>query len=197
LKKQAIVMPENNIGDRIEFELEPQELVLANFPQDFPDFLATRWFKNFLEKEIMRYEPSESMLRKAFLPSQRQTLRSDAANLPWLALNLQKEQPDLFGYWVEHIKMAFPNLQTIHAMLLEENNHAYLQLKYSGERIVNSSELSYGMLNILALTILPYLPQIPGVILVEEPFYSIHSRLIEVVLQSLSSLYDSQILMMN
>jgi predicted ATPase len=195
LGKQAIVVQENNIGDRMEFELEPQELILANFPQDLPNFPATLWFKNFLEKEIMCYEPSESMLRKAFPPSQQKTLRSDAANLPWLVLNLQKEQPDLFDYWVEHIKMAFPNLQTIQSVQSEENNHADLQLKYSGERIVTSSELSYGTLNILALTILPYLPQIPGVILVEEPVHSIHPRLIEIVLQSLSSLYDSQIFM--
>ncbi|GAA6623911.1 methylation-associated defense system AAA family ATPase MAD3 [Scytonema sp. NUACC26] len=195
LRDRALIMPENNIGDRMEFELEPQELVLANFPQEFHDFPATLWFKNFLEKEIMCYQPSYSLLRKAFPPSQRKTLRSDAANLPWLVLNLQTEQPDLFDYWVEHIKMAFPNLQTIQAVRSEENNHAYLQLKYSGEHIVTSSELSYGMLNILALTILPYLPQIPRVILVEEPVYSIHPRLIEVVLQSLSSLYDSQIFM--
>ncbi|MUG94457.1 AAA family ATPase [Scytonema sp. UIC 10036] len=191
---QAIVIPENNIGDRIEFELEPQELVLANFPQDFPN-PATLWLKNFLEKEIMCYEPSKSMLRKAFPPSQQKTLRYDAANLPWLVLNLQKEQPNLFDYWVEHIKMGFPNLQTIQAVQSEENNYAYLQLKYSGEHIVTSSELSYGTLNILALTILPYLPQIPGVILVEEPVHGIHPRLIEIVLQSLSSLYDSQIFM--
>lgn len=195
LGNKVMVMPENNIGARMEFELEPQELILANFPQDFRNFPAALWFKNFLEKEIMCYEPNYSMLGKACPSSQGKTLRSDAANLPWLVLNLQKEQPDLFDYWVEHIKMAFPNLQTIQAVQSEENNHAHLQLKYSGECIVTSSGISYGMLNILALTILPYLPQIPRVILVEEPVYSIHPRLIEVVLQSLSSLYDSQIFM--
>lgn len=120
LENQAIIMPENNIGDRMEFELEPQELILANFPQDFPNFPATLWLKNFLENEIMYYKPSYSMLGKAFPASQRKTLRFDAANLLWLVLNLQIEQPALFDYWVEHIKTAFPNLQTIQAVQSEK-----------------------------------------------------------------------------
>ena len=129
----------------------------------------------------MRYEPSWSMLRRACPPGQPKTLRSDAANLPWLVLSLQTEQPDFFQSWLEHIQMALPNVVGIEAIEREEDNHAYLKLTYWGNHTVTSSGLSYGTLHILALTILAYLPQQPGLIFLEEPENGIHPRAIEVV----------------
>ena len=46
----------------------------------------------------------------------------------------------------------------------------------------------------LALTILPYLDNLPDIVFLEEPENGIHPRAIEAVLQSLSSVYESQIL---
>src|SRR5437870_5404703 len=57
----------------------------------------------------------------------------------------------------------------------------------------SSSGLSDGTVRILALTILPYLRDAPRVICLEEPGNHTHPRAIEIVLQSLSSLYDSQV----
>jgi predicted ATPase len=89
--------------------------------------------------------------------------------------------------------MALPNLIAIKALQREEDYHTYLQLKYIGNHTVTSSGLSYGTLHILALTILPYLSQQSNLIFLEEPENGIHPRAIEVVLQSLSSVYDSQV----
>lgn len=191
--KPAILKPENRSGSKIDLRLEPQELALANIPRDSEKFPASVWFRSLLEKGVMRYEPSWSMLRRACPPGQPKTLRSDAANLPWLVLKLQKEQPDLFDSWVEHIKMALPNLVAINAVQREEDYHAYLELRYWGDRVFTSCELSNGTLHILALTILPYLPKVAGLIVLEEAESCIHPRAIEVVLQSLSSVYDSQV----
>jgi len=47
-------------------------------------------------------------------------------------------------------------------------------------------------LRILTLTLLPYLGKQPAILATEEPENGIHPRAIEAVLQSLSSLYDSQ-----
>jgi predicted ATPase len=46
----------------------------------------------------------------------------------------------------------------------------------------------------LALIILPYLNNLPAIVFLEEPENGIHPRAIEAVLQSLSSAYDSQVL---
>ncbi|WP_445626602.1 methylation-associated defense system AAA family ATPase MAD3 [Nostoc sp. DSM 114167] len=190
---RTIFKQEDRSRSKINLRLEPQELALANLPNDIDKFSASIWFRNLLEKGVMRYEPSWSVLRKACPPGQPKTLRKDGYNLPWLVLNLQQEQPDLFKSWVEHVKMALPNVVTIKAIQREEDYHAYLKLTYWGNHVVTSSGLSYGTLHILALTILPYLPQPHSLIFLEEPENGIHPRAIEVVLQSLSSVYDSQV----
>jgi predicted ATPase len=53
---------------------------------------------------------------------------------------------------------------------------------------------SDGTLRLLALTIPAYLDDLAGVFLIEEPENGIHPRAIETVLQSLSSMYSSQVL---
>jgi predicted ATPase len=54
---------------------------------------------------------------------------------------------------------------------------------------------SDGTLRLLTLTIPAYLPNIEGTFLIEEPENGIHPRAIETVLQSLSSIYKSQVLL--
>jgi predicted ATPase len=49
-------------------------------------------------------------------------------------------------------------------------------------------------LRLLALTVPAYLPDLTGTFLIEEPENGIHPRAIETVLQSLSSMYSSQVL---
>ena len=46
----------------------------------------------------------------------------------------------------------------------------------------------------LALTLLAYLPEHEGIYLIEEPENGVHPRAIEAVFQSLSSVYDGQVL---
>jgi predicted ATPase len=58
---------------------------------------------------------------------------------------------------------------------------------------VSSSGLSDGTLRILTLTLLPYLSKQPVILVTEEPENGIHPYAIEAVLQSLSSMYDSQV----
>ena len=53
---------------------------------------------------------------------------------------------------------------------------------------------SDGTLRLLALTITAYLKDLNGVFLIEEPENGIHPRAIETVIQSLSSIYDGQVL---
>jgi len=55
--------------------------------------------------------------------------------------------------------------------------------------------VSDGTLRPLALTVLAYLPDISGLCLVEEPENGIHPRAVEMVFQSLSSVYGAQVLL--
>jgi predicted ATPase len=96
--------------------------------------------------------------------------------------------------WQEHVKIALPNIERIELKEREEDHHVYFRIFYHGGYTITSSGLSEGTLQILALTILPYLNNLPEIVFLEEPENGIHPRAIEAVLQSLSSAYDSQLL---
>jgi len=108
-------------------------------------------------------------------------------------LELQKDA-ERFNPWVEHIKTALPQISGVLAKEREEDHHAYLAVTYNGGYEVTSSGLSEGTLRVMALTVLPYLQKRPAVIITEEPENCIHPQAIEAVLQSLGSVYDSQVL---
>jgi predicted ATPase len=55
--------------------------------------------------------------------------------------------------------------------------------------------VSDGTLRLLALTIPAYLSDFKGVYLIEEPENGVHPKAIETVVQSLSSVYQAQILL--
>jgi predicted ATP-dependent endonuclease of OLD family len=50
-------------------------------------------------------------------------------------------------------------------------------------------------LRLLALTLPAYIPDLKGAFLIEEPENGIHPRALEIMLQSLSSIYDAQVLL--
>lgn len=180
---------------KVDFNLNinPQQLALANVPLDSSSFPATVFLRELLEERVMRYEPNWATLRTACPPGQPKQIRADAANLPWLVLWLKQDYPERFQGWVEHIRQALPNVTGLDAVEREEDHHAYLKLDYHGGYSVTSSGLSDGTLRILALTILPYLDAAPAVICLEEPENGIHPRAIQRVIESLGSMYDSQV----
>lgn len=65
---------------------------------------------------------------------------------------------------------------------------------YRGGLEVPSWMASDGTLRLLALTLPAYLGDFSGIYLIEEPENGIHPRAVETMFQSLSSVYDAQIL---
>ncbi|MBE0624557.1 MAG: AAA family ATPase [Burkholderiales bacterium] len=157
------------------------------------EYPAARWFYELLTKQCVFYRPNIDLLQSASPPGLSTDLMVNAANLPWLVLDLQSDK-EKFTAWVEHVKTALPQVSGIRATEREEDHHAYLAVAYNGGYEVTSSGLSEGTLRVLALTILPYLNRCPTVIMTEEPETGIHPKAVETVLQSLSSIYGSQVI---
>ncbi|XZE45222.1 methylation-associated defense system AAA family ATPase MAD3 [Pirellulaceae bacterium SH467] len=157
------------------------------------EFPASRWLLNVLTSSCVTYHPDINLLHSASPPGLPDVLMPNAANLPWLVLDLQKDT-ERFNAWVQHVKTALPQISTIKAKEREDDHHAYLAVTYNGGYEVTSSGLSEGTLRVLALTVLPYLLNRPAVIVIEQPEDGIHPQAIEAVLQSLGSVYDSQVL---
>ena len=186
------VRPERG-GKGFYFRLNPNELALKNLPLDASLFPASVWFITMLKTRTIWYEPDISKLQQDSQLVSANTIRPDAANLPWQVLSLQRERPDDLNDWIAHVQTALPYIKKIEAIEREDDFHAYLNVMYDGNFTLPSSGLSAGTLRILALTILPYLIEQPAIICLEEPENGLHPRAIQAVLDSLHSLYDSQV----
>jgi hypothetical protein len=170
-------------------------------------FPAACWFYELLTEKVVFLAPDWPQLRKASAPGQSKALTASALNLPWLALSLKRQslsddtttkeretyRSRDFNDWVDHVKTALPQVEDIDVKEREEDHHAYFSVQYSGGYNVTSSGLSDGTLRILTLTLLAYLPNAPQLVVIEEPENGIHPGAIEAILQSLESLYDSQV----
>jgi predicted ATPase len=77
----------------------------------------------------------------------------------------------------------------------EDDKHRYLVVQYQNDLEIPSWTASDGTLRLLALTLPAYLPDLEGIFLIEEPENGIHPRAVETMFQSLSNVYDAQMLL--
>ena len=192
--KSAQFTEESPGGSQVlDFRVPPTQLALASLPYDDEVYPSAIWLQDMLREGTVFYEPDWRDLHRASPPGQPQRVIPSGRNFAWLALDLQKRDKERFHDWVGHVRTALPQVEALRAVEREEDHHAYLVVDYQGGYGVTSSGLSDGTLRILALTILPYLPKPPAVLVSEEPENGVHPRAIESILQSLTSLYDSQV----
>lgn len=188
------VYREKGKGWAPSFKLGPQKSALGNLPADESNFPVTTWLKNLLTENVERLILNSLLIRKASPPGQGRTFRADGSNLPWVVAHFQKSDPNRFEDWIAHLKTALPDLQNIKTVERQDDRHRYIILEYEGGLSAPSWMVSDGTLRLLALTILAYLPDFEGIYLIEEPENGIHPRAVDTVCQSLSSVYDAQIL---
>jgi predicted ATPase len=108
------------------------------------------------------------------------------------------EQPanrERYGWWVDHVRTALPDIESIRTVERPEDRSRYLVIKYTGGLEVPSWMASDGTLRLLALTIPAYVPDFKGICLIEEPENGIHPQAVETVFKSLSNVYGAQILL--
>jgi len=173
----------------------PETLALGTVPADPTLFPAALWFAGLLQEGVVFFDPDWATLRRSAPPGGPPRLEESGQNIPWLARDLQINDPERFDSWVDHVRTALPQVVGIRAVEREEDHYAYFSVEYSGGYRVTSSSLSDGTLRILALTLLPYLDErvLPKLLVTEEPENGIHPRAIETVVNSLSGIYDSQV----
>ena len=177
----------------LKVRVPPHQLALASVPYDRESYPVHTWFQDFLRAGAIFFDPDWRTLRGASPPGQPNHFLPNGLSHPWLALHLQKTEPERFQDWIEHVQTALPQIENIEVCEREEDHHAYFRIHYQGGYIVTSSGLSEGTLRTLCLTLLPYVRTRPALLLTEEPENSLHPQAIETVLQSLQSLYGSQV----
>lgn len=177
------------------FKLGAKKSALGNLPADETKFPVSTWLKNMLLNGVQMFFFDSQNIRKASPPGTGIKFKTDGSNLPWVIEDLKKKDLNAYEGWVQHIRTALPDVQEIITVERHDDRHRYLKVRYDNGIEVPSWMVSDGTLRLLALTLPAYLPDFEGVYLIEEPENGIHPRAIETVFQSLSSVYNAQILL--
>jgi predicted ATPase len=177
------------------FKLGPRKSALGNLPEDESKFPVSTWLKRFLNEGVQQFILNSLLMRNASPPGQGRRFKPDGSNLPWVIANLQEKHPENFRDWINHLQTALPDIENLRTVERPDDRHRYLVICYRGGLEVPSWMASDGTLRLLALTIPAYIPNLTGVYLIEEPENGIHPRAVETAYQSLSSVYDAQILL--
>lgn len=177
------------------FRLGPRKSALGNLPGDESKFPVATWLKRTLMEGVQNLVLNSVLMRKPSPPGRGRAFQTDGSNLPWVIEDLGKKAPDRKRDWLAHLRTALPDLEDIYTVERPEDRHRYLVVRYSGGLEVPSWVLSDETLRFLALTLLAYLPDLQGIYLIEEPENGIHPRAVETAFQSLSSVYQAQVLL--
>jgi predicted ATPase len=177
------------------FRLGPFKSALGNLPEDETRFPVTTWLKQLLTEGVQSIVLNSLLMRLASPPGQKRRFRSDGGNLPWVISEFRDKHVDRFHNWITHLRTALPDFEDVRVVEREDDKHRYLMICYHGGLAVPSWMSSDGTLRLMALTLPAYLPGFNGVFLVEEPENGIHPRAVETLFQSLSSVYDAQVLL--
>lgn len=174
--------------------LGPQKSTLASLPNDEEKFPVSIWFKHLLVEGVQKLMLNSQFIRKPSSPEKVSGFKPDGSNLSWVIRGLKKNKKR-FHSWLEHIRTALPDIVDIKTIVRPEDKHCYLMVCYKGGLELPSWMISDGTLRLLALTLPAYMPEMEGIYLIEEPENGIHPRASETVYQSLSSVYNAQILL--
>lgn len=179
--KQAAISPLQLALPRVQFEAK----------EDFP---AARWLLDLLLEDTVFFDPNWQQMSNASPPGQPERLLASGSNIPWLALALKQQDKERFSSWKLHVSLALPQVVDIDVREREDDHHAYFIVTYNEGHQVSSSGLSDGTLRILSYTLLPYLLNPPRFLVLEEPENGIHPLAINAVMEGLSHMYDTQVL---
>ena len=179
----------------IRFYIEGDKSALVNLPADEQLTPVASWFRQILAAGIQRIALSGEAMRRTSSPTRADTYLPDGSNLPHIVDAVAIEHPDRHADWLRHVREALPDIDRITVRMQPWDGHRYLVVHYRSGLEAPPWLVSEGTLRFLALTLLAYLPNPTGPYLVEEPENGIHPGAVETVIESLSSVYEAQILL--
>jgi predicted ATPase len=182
-------------GFTLPLALGPRKSALGNLPEDESKFPVSTWLKGFLSEGIQQFVLNSALLRQASPPGLGRGFKPDGTNLPWMVEDLKQRNPERFRLWIQHLQTSLGDLRDIRTVEHPDTRYRYLVLCYEGGLEIPSWVASDGTLRLLALTLPAYADGFRGLYLIEEPENGIHPTAVETVYQSLSSVYDAQVLL--
>ncbi len=170
----------------------PHRSGLTVIPEEAERFPASVWLRRFLTEGLKFLMLNSRAMKEPSPPDGPRTFQPDGANLALVVEHLRQTDPSRFQKWLAHVQTVLHDVQDISVKARETDRFRYLAVQMDGVEIP-SWLLSDGTLRLLALTILPYLPDAGTVYFIEEPENGIHPRALESIYQALSSIYEGQV----
>jgi predicted ATPase len=177
------------------YRFGPLKSSLVGMPEDEERFPVVLWTRNFLMEGIQFLQLDSSLMRWSCRPDAPLTFQTDGSNLPKVIQHLNREKPDFFARWLKHVQSILPDIIDIKIKEKTEDRSLYLNILYRNNLELPSWLISDGTLRLLAQTIIAYLPERDKIYMIEEPENGLHPLAIEGIFQSLSSVYENQILL--
>lgn len=179
----------------IIYRFGPQKASLARIPEDEKKFPHALWVKNILMEGIQFIQLNSVSMRWPCRPDAPISFNADGSNLPKVVKALIENHAENYLRWVEHVKTALTDVRTIGVKERPEDRFLYIYIEYQNNITIPSWLLSDGTLRLLAQTLIAYLPYQDRLFIIEEPENGLHPQAIETVVQSLSSVYDNQVIL--
>ena len=184
-----------NVGWAPSFKLGTRRSALGNLLSDADSFPVATWFRDYLTAGVQKFVLNSLTIKHPSPPTRISGFLPDGSNLPWVIARLRRKKPERYQGWIEHLRTALPDLVDIATFERPEDKHCCMIYKYAGEVKVPSWLVSDGTLRLTALTLPAYLVDLQGIYLIEEPENGIHPKAVSAVHDSLSSVYEAQMLL--
>lgn len=194
---------DSTIFDRFNFGYAKPALMLI--PQDVEMYFTSNAVRDFLLQGIRPIHLNNSGMQLPCPATRSVKMELDGTNLARVVGTQFSKKKGLGPFWakpgsviarwVEHLRYALPDLETIGWARRQADNAEYLLLRYQNGLEAPSWVLSDGTLRMMALTLPAFLPPDPAVYMVEEPENGVHPKALEIILRSLSSVPGAQVLL--
>jgi predicted ATPase len=117
------------------------------------------------------------------------------AKLHWVVERIKSETPEKYSDWLTQLQSIIPDLDDILIHERPEDHKKYVALRYNDGFEMPSGLMSEGLLRLLALTSLPYLPEKGFLCIIEEPENNLHPMALEIVIRNLHAISAGQVIM--
>ncbi len=176
-------------------KLGPQRSALAHLLIDENSFPVAIWFQKYLINGVQKFILNSLAIKRPSPPNRAAGFLPDGSNLPWVVARLRQENQERHRAWIAHLRTALPDLVDIATSVREDDRHCYMIYEYEDGLKLPSWLVSDGTLRLTALTLPAYLSDLQGIYLIEEPENGIHPRAVATAYDSLSSMYEAQVLL--
>ena len=176
-------------------KLGRQRSALGHLLVDEKSFPVATWFQEYLTTGVQRFVLNSLAIKYPSSPTRVSGFLPNGSNLPWVVSRLRQEDQERHRAWISHLRTALPDLVDITTFERPEDKHCYMIYEYEEGLEVPSWLVSDGTLRLTALTLPAYLTDLQGIYLIEEPENGVHPRAVSTMYDSLSSIYEAQVLL--